>query len=365
MLTLRRLPAAAWRHPDPLLRFYFDQLGDHWPAHRWIAGRAMAVGAGEGGWLGISAAERRLIEGRVEPEHYVSMQIRRGIHRLLNPAALPIRSNVLKDKAAFARFVSAHGLAAPLTVSGGSPERLLAAGDVVLKPSFSSKGRGVVRARREGAESRLTTGERLLPAELALRIERVIADGGVAQEALSAHPSLAPISPDALPTARVMTVMSDGRTPAVGQIVVRLGGGGAPVDNFNHGGLVAVPTVAGGLDEAWTKARGRLVRLTRHPASRERIERALPPELLAGAAALACEAHSQLPAGFTVVGWDVGLSDRGACLIEGNWNPGTLLPQSAAGAGISQLPLGALYREALERVETTRWEAAGAMEIDW
>jgi hypothetical protein len=364
MLTLRKLPGAAWRHPDPLLRFYFDQLGDHWPAHRWIAGRAMAWGAGETGWLGISPAERRLIRGRVEPEHYVSMSVRRGIHRLLNPGALPIRANILKDKAAFARFAIAEGLDAPLTLTSGLAGELLERGDVVLKPSFSSKGRGVVRARREGSEWLLTTGERLHAVELALRIERLTAAGGVAQEGLRAHPFLADISPDALPTSRVMTFRLGEQAPVVGLLVLRLGGGGAPVDNFNRGGLVALPE-GGALSAAWGKTAGRLVQLTSHPATRAAIARKLPDDLLGDAAALAVRAHSKLPSGFSVVGWDVGLSDRGPRLIEGNWNPGTVLPQSAAGAGLSQMPLGDLYRRALERVDEESWEAAGAMELDW
>jgi hypothetical protein len=368
-LTLRRLPAAAFRHPDPLLRFYFDQLGDHWPAHRWLAARGLGLAAGrEAARLGISAAERRLILGRVEPDRYVSMSVRRGIHRLLNPAAVPMSANLLKDKAAFARFAAEERLAAPLTAAKGGASAiagLLESGAVILKPSFSSKGRGVVRAERTGREWYLSTGERLIEPDLALRMERTVADGGVAQEALTAHPSLADISPGALPTARVMTFRIGAERPVCGLFVVRLGGGAAPVDNFNHGGLIATPDEEGRIVEAYGRNRsGGLARLGAHPATGRSLGRTLPRSLTEGAAALALEAHSRLPEGFTLVGWDVGLSHRGPMLIEGNWNPGTVLPQSAAGAGLSQMPLGALYRKALERVEPECWAAARAVEID-
>jgi hypothetical protein len=365
MLTLRKLPATARCHPDPLLRFYFDQLRDHWPSHRWMGGLVMAFGVGESGRLGISSEERRLIHGRVQPEHYVSMSIRRGIHRLLNPGAIPIRANLLKDKAAFARFAETERLAAPLTLTSGPAADLMELGDVVLKPSFSSKGRGVVRARRGGSGWRLTTGERLHPADLELRIERLTAAGGVAQEGLRAHPLLADISPDALPTARVMTFRIGRQAPVKGLLVLRFGGGGAPVDNFNRGGLVAVPAADGGISIAWGKAAGRLVELNRHPATGASFARSLPSDLLVEASQLAVQAHLRLPADYAVVGWDIGLSERGPRLIEGNWNPGTALPQLSAGAGLSQMSLGALYHEALERVEPEQWEAAGALELDW
>lgn len=364
MLTLRRLPAAAWRHPDPLLRFYFEQLGDHWPAHRWFVGRSLAVAAGEGAWLGIPAAERRLISGRLDARHYVSMPVRRGIHRLLNPAALPMRANLLKDKAAFARFAENQGLATPLTVTRECPAELLERDDIVLKPSFSSSGNGVVRARRAGRAWQLSSGERLTRPELALRVRRMTRRGGIVQEAVRTHPALARISPGALPTARVVTIHAGGERPAAGIVLVRLGRGESATDNSDGGGLAVLPGSDGRLDSAWANVRGALTQVETHPATGEGIARTLPPELLEGAVKLAVEAHACLPRGFAVVGWDVGLGTNGPILIEGNWNPGTGLPQWVAGAGLSQMWLGTLYRRALERVEPERWASAGALELD-
>ncbi|MEM7525602.1 MAG: hypothetical protein AAF360_17955, partial [Pseudomonadota bacterium] len=57
---------------------------------------------------------------------------------------------------------------------------------------------------------------------------------------------------------------------------------------------------------------------------------------------------------YTMVGWDVGFSDKGLVLIEGNGKPCINLaqrgPEQGAGAG----RLGALMRYQLELVEGAR-----------
>ena len=362
MLTLRPLPVGAGRHPDPLLRFYYERLLDEWS----IAGRSFARALGPG----IAPAERRLIRGRVPVQHYVSMRVRRGINRLLNPAAIPLKGSLLKDKARFARKVADAGLPAPITVAhgltGAIDALICTSAAVVLKPSFSSKGEGVVRFERSGAGWRSGRGETLSAKELAARIGQTVGRGGVAQEAVATHPALAGISPDALPTARVMTFRIGDAAPVAGLTVVRLGGGGAPVDNFNHGGLIATPDEEERLDVAYTRSpRGTLQAVAEHPVTGEAIARRLPDGMLSAARAAAVEAHRRIGHGFSVIGWDIGLTSRGALLIEGNWNPGTILPQCAAGAGLSQTPAGALYLQALEAVPDYRWREAGPLQLDW
>lgn len=362
MLTLRPLPAGAPRHPDPLLRFYYERLLDEWS----LAGRSLARALGPG----ISRAERRLIHGRVPLEHYVSMRVRRGINRLVNPSAIPLKSSILKDKARFAIKLADARLAAPVTVAHGLTDQIEAliggSNEVMLKPSFSSKGKGVVRVRRERTAWRSSDGETLSDAELAGRIGQTVGRGGVAQERLTTHPGIAGISPDALPTVRIMTFAVGTAAPVAALEVVRLGGGQAPVDNFNHGGLIAAPDTGGRLTVAYGKSRdGRLVAFNAHPHTGEAIARHVPDGLLPAARAVAEEAHRRIGHGFAVIGWDVGLSDRGPMLIEGNWNPGTILPQCAAGAGLSQTPAGALYVKALEAVLPYRWREAGPLQLDW
>ena len=362
MLTLRPLPAAARHHPDPLLRYYYERLLDEWS----LAGRSLARALGPG----VSRAERLLIRGRVAPEHYVSMRVRRGINRLVNPSAVPLKTSILKDKARFAIKLADAGLPGPVTVAHGLTHQIEAligrSAEIMLKPSYSSKGRGVVRVRREGAAWQASDGETLSDAALAGRIGQTVGRGGVAQERLTTHPGLAGISPGALPTARIMTFAVGDGPPVAALEVIRMGGGDAPVDNFNHGGLIAAPDADGRLTIAYGKSPdGRLVAFAAHPRTGETIARPLPDGLLDAARAIAVEAHRRIGHGFAVIGWDVGLSDRGAMLIEGNWNPGTILPQCATGAGLSQTPAGALYRKALEAVLPYRWREAGPLQLDW
>lgn len=83
----------------------------------------------------------------------------------------------------------------------------------------------------------------------------------------------------------------------------------------------------------------------RHPKTNAPIMGTTVPDLDA-AVALACIAHQLFAQGFTVIGWDIGLTAEGPVLIEGNWNPGTvLLPASRSTA----------EREPKERVAWRMW----------
>jgi hypothetical protein len=366
MPTLRTLPAGARRHPDPLLRFYYERLLDAWSLSERCFARALGPVAG----ARASASERRLIQGWIDPERFLSMAARRGIHRLINPAAIPLRTNVLKDKARFAAEAQKAGLTAPLTAAAGDEEAIgqivESCREVVLKPSFSSKGRGVVRLRRGRSGWLASDGSFVSDSAFAERVRDVLRKGGVAQEAVPTHPALEDISPAALPTARVMTFRIGKAQPVAALEVVRLGGGSSPVDNFNCGGLIANVSVRSRLGSSFGKSPdGRLLPVERHPATGKPIARQLPQELGEATRRLAIEAHAAIGTGFAVIGWDIGLTVRGPILVEGNWNPGTILPQCAACRGMSQMPAGALYLKALAAVPPAAWRDARPLQIDW
>jgi hypothetical protein len=366
MLTLRSLPPGAGRHPDPLLRFYYERLLDSWSGGQ----RRFARALGPLARPAASASERRLIQGWIDPERYLSMAARRGIHRLINPAAIPLKTSLLKDKARFAAEVRKVGLAAPLTAASGDEREIArileSCSEVILKPSFSSKGRGVMRLRRGRSGWLASDGSFMSEAIFGERVRETLSKGGVAQEAVATHPALEDISPAALPTARVMTFRVGDAQPVAALEVVRLGGGSSPVDNFNCGGLIANVSVRGRIGSSFGKSpHGRLLPLDRHPATGKPIARQLPQELGEATRRLAIEAHRAIGAGFAVIGWDIGLTERGPLLIEGNWNPGTILPQCAARRGMSQMPAGALYLKALAALPPERWREARPLQIDW
>src|SRR3546814_378434 len=130
------------------------------------------------------------------------MAERKGIHRLLNPGAFPLAANPLKNKHLFAKRCRQAGLPVPDTFTG-RPAALAAWLDgkesVIVKPNFGSKGAGIVRHLR---------GEGWSPPA-----RRAIADaatkGAIVQQALPVHPSLETLSPGALPTLSIMTIIDE------------------------------------------------------------------------------------------------------------------------------------------------------------
>ena len=93
------------------------------------------------------------------------------------------------------------------------------------------------------------------------------------------------------------------------------------------------------------------------------IEGAILPDH-AEARALALRAHERFRHGFTLIGWDIGLTAQGPVLIEGNWNPGTDIVQLVNGRGVSDSRLGALYRHALGDLREADWRDAWAVQRD-
>ena len=357
MLTIRAVPP---RDENSLLAAYHGGLRAHWAAPE----RALSQGLvrmGRGGW---SAAERKLLPDAVRRSG-LSMRDRKGLHRLLNPAAFPFIANSLKNKQLFATVAAQADLPiAPCCdpVAQDLAEWLGRETDIIAKPSFRSKGQGVDRYQRQGATWRGAAGP-ISDGALRARLAELWREGGVIQRRLPTHAALQSLSPGALPTLRVVTCLDESGAPEACDLALRLSAGGArPVDNFNAGNLVLGIDTQGTCMAAW---RGGAIQPTaheRHPATGERIVGTSVPDL-AEAIALALRAHKAFAAGFTVIGWDVGLTRDGPMLIEGNWNPGTDILQLVNGQGVSDTRLGALYRHHLERLPIARWR--GAQVVEW
>jgi hypothetical protein len=112
------------------------------------------------------------------------------------------------------------------------------------------------------------------------------------------------------------------------------------VDNMKAGGLIApVELKSGRLGEAWKGYGGGPC--VRHPATGAEIAGRTLPDWPA-AVALAERAHAVAFADYTLVGWDIGLTEDGPVLIEGNSKPGVLMPQRAARRGLGEGRYGAL-----------------------
>lgn len=358
MLTLRVLPP---RDDNDLVALYHDGLRRHWSAAAQRVSRLLAE-AGQGGW---TRSERRLLPCHVRRAG-LSMRDRKGLHRLLNPAACPFVANPLKNKQLFARRARAAGLRIAEHCDldrDNLGDWLATQSDIIAKPSFQSKGQGVERFQRIAFGWRGTGGDFSESAMIA-HLNSLWRAGGVIQRRLPTHEALAGLSPGALPTLRVVTCLDEQRVPEACGLALRLSAGGSrPVDNFNAGNLVLAVTDDGCCSSAWTGGgEADLARHDRHPKTDAPIAGEVIPDLDA-AVAMARSAHLPFAGNFNVIGWDIGLTAEVPVLIEGNWNPGTDILQLVMGQGLSDMRIGDLYRHHLSSLPADRWH--GAHVVEW
>lgn len=359
MPILHCLPPVDGRD-NRLLALYHEGLRRHWGwPDRAVGAGLAAIGIG----MGWSAAERRLLPAATRTSG-LSMADRRGVHRLLNPAGYPLARNLLRNKALFARHVARHRLAAAATFDPEAADLECWLGGqeaVIAKPGFSSKGKAIAAFRRDG-DQWIGRGGKSDTRALALLLRRYLARHGVVQELLSAHDRLRGLSPGALPTLRVVICADESGRPESCVTVLRLGSGGdRPVDNFNAGGLAVRLDPSGRCEAAFRASENAAQAIATHPVTNRPIRGQHVPDL-AAAIELAEQAHRTLPDGYAVVGWDIGLTDRGPMLVEGNWNPGTDIIQLVDGVGLDRTRLGELYRFHLERVPGELWRATRPIE---
>lgn len=354
MFTLRALPRPG-EDGNALLADYHHGLRCHWPAGRRLLARMLSA-IGQGGW---SPGERRLLSAAIR-EQGLSMRDRKGLHRLLNPAAFPFAANRLKNKQLFATVARDGGLPVADACDARQDDiaRWIATRhDIIAKPSFRSKGQGVERYRRCD-NGWAGPGGSIKESSLALRLTALWRTGGVIQQRLPTHRALADLSPGALPTLRIVTCLDEAGRPEACAIALRLSAGGEqPVDNFNAGNLVAGVDGEGRCGSAWMGGTAAPRLHDAHPVTGRAIAGTPVPDL-ADALLLALRAHRHFQSGFTVIGWDVGLTDGGPVLVEGNWNPGTDILQLVTGKGLAEMRLGALYRHHLAAIPAAQWRAA-------
>lgn len=345
---------------NALLRAYHDGLTRHWTPVQRAAAHLLSA-CGRGGWTSAEC----LYLGDGVRDRGLSMRDRKGLHRLLNPAAFPLATNPLKNKQLFAQ--AAAGLPLPDACDPDAVDLdawIAGQDDIIAKPSYRSKGQGVERFVRDGDHWR--NGDRQWDATgLAAHLRRVWRQGGVIQTRLPTHGALDLLSPGALPTLRIVTCLDERGAPEICDMALRLSAGGPrPVDNFNAGNLVLAVDANGRCGPGWRSGGKRPPsRHSRHPATGAGIEGMMLPDQ-AAARTLAIRAHDRFRHGFTLIGWDIGLTAQGPVLIEGNWNPGTDILQLANGRGVADTRLGALYRHALDRLSGDDWRAAGVVQRD-
>jgi hypothetical protein len=211
--------------------------------------------------------------------------------------------------------------AALLALLGGTPR------EFVLKPVGGAHGRGVLLLRFDGRAFVGSDGSRRSAAELFAYADASEFRAWLFQERLYPHPALVRLSGSPyLQTARVVTWLERDGDVRIPFAWLRIIGGASAFDNFNFGAsgnLVAtvdVPT--GRLVHVLGPVRGTSIGpVAAHPTTGASFEDFVVP-LMPEVRDLATRAAPAF-APLRTIGWDVGLTEQGAYLIEGNamWDP--------------------------------------------
>ena len=152
------------------------------------------------------------------------------------------------------------------------------------------------------------------------------------------------LNPSSVNTTRMVSVMNDKGEVTILTTFLRIGNG-KHVDNFNSGGMTAKVDVETGivLEEAVNKA-GEL--FDKHPITGTTINGFQMP-YWNEAKEMVKQAAKQSPH-VRYVGWDVGMSEKGPVLIEGNQFPGHDIYQVAEKMKEGELGVLPMFEEAMK-----------------
>ena len=195
--------------------------------------------------------------------------------------------------------------------------------DVIIKPSLSSKGKGVqCISAKDGIVSSLNISVAQLFDEYG--------DNFIVQERLKQHADMSALNPTSVNTLRILSFHS-GMDVLIVYSVIRIGRLGAVIDNQSSGGISAT------IDKE-----GRIGKYAFGSVGDERIEKTDTGIVLDGfqvpsydkAIEMVKRLHKKLPY-FDILGWDIAIDEFGEpVLIEYNIRPG--LSQSAFCSGMGE-----------------------------
>lgn len=230
--------------------------------------------------------------------------------------------------------------------------------DLFVKPKNGAGGRGAVLWRYAGGdcyrnqEGRLSTAA-ALEAELEARSHRAAL---VIRLRATNHPQLAPLSPGALATVRLLTCRNERGEFEATNALLRMGTRNAIVDNMHAGGMGArIDLETGRLGNATAGAWGLGPGLRwwdAHPDTGAQIlGRQLPfwPQLLD----LGRSAHGVFP-DQVAIGWDIAILADGPCLVEGNKSPDLDIVQRTHRAPLGNARFGELLAFNLKQALAAR-----------
>lgn len=187
--------------------------------------------------------------------------------------------------------------------------------DIIAKPLEGSSGVGIERFTKEHWEGR----EADFLHELR---EKGI---GIIEERVIQHPRMMQMSPSSVNTIRIATLMGDKKQGIV-YAFLRIGNGKV-MDNVDQGGMAArVDLASGKLLTVGADKKGNT--FTEHPITHTPIIGFEVP-FFEEAKAMCLKAAQKVPQ-MRYIAWDVAVTEKGPCFIEGNSFPSHAVPQFAA-----------------------------------
>jgi hypothetical protein len=281
---------------------------------------------------------------RRAPTFLQRAETKSGIYNILRPKA---DASPFNDKQRFTERCEANGVRCVpylLWLTGSAPTGGLPDRDLFVKPVRGQGGRGAERWDRIGPRVYASDGVELSEAALLDRLTRTAQSKPLlVQPRLRPHPAVANLTSGALPTVRALTCMNEAGEPELVAAVFRMSiGSNRTVDNIHAGGLgCRVSLEDGSLGQASNLGTdARLGWIARHPDTEAQIEGARLP-LWDETQALALAAHRAF-ADRLYAGWDIGISDEGPVIIEGNSGPDMDLMQRFMDIGFCEHRFGEL-----------------------
>jgi hypothetical protein len=309
----------------------------------------------------IFALERPEMRRRAA-EYVTRTETKSGIYRALKQRENRDAVVRIDNKLVFSGFFAKHGVRvvplvaayrAGLRVPDVGPAEMPRADDLFVKPILGRGGGGTESWRVQApGHYRSSQGEEKTLEELLEHVAAKSKDGGeyLVQPRLANHPDIADLTPGALSTVRLLTLLDEKMEPEPVNAAFRMAiSETSPVDNFHAGGIAAAVDMATGElgrasglglggDFSWHE---------KHPLTGGVILGRRLPDWEA-AKALAVAAH-RLLAPRIVVGWDIGFLPDGPCIVEGNVGPDADIHQRAELKPIGNGRYGALLALHMER----------------
>jgi len=294
-------------------------------------------------------------------EYLTRVETKSGVYRALKQRGDRSKFVRINDKLSFSSFFGRNGLrVVPVYAAYRAGLKVGNVGDGTFPEGqdlFVKKieGRGGVGAQLWLAQPhgryRSSHGEECTLEDLTARVRELSQAGDyLIQQRLVNHPGIADLTPRALSTVRLLTILNaDGEPEAVNAAFRMAINETSPVDNFHAGGIAAAVDMATGtLGAATGLGLGGDFRWHEtHPSTGGQIRgRRLPhwQETLA----LAINAH-RLIVPRVMVGWDIAFLPEGPCLIEGNPGPDADIHQRTELRPIGNARYGELLAWHLER----------------